>query len=371
MFTAMGVSASAFLTFVSAQETVLQPLPATVMPVNQTQTGDVDPNGGASSCLTLSADLRYKMKDAVVGGDVSDLQDFLISTNLMQGESTGYFGAGTLKAVKLFQKKQGLNPTGFVGPLTRAKVNTLSCSPQVPNLGDKPQTERPQRQMGEGPESDTQRGRGEASSTFPGVVNGFPQKRSDDGKQEQDRPKQDSEGRDKNMKQGVPSEISMLSSYLSDTDKATLKAKEDAVKSAEEALKTYYLSVRTGTMTDTVKAKLTSLNDAVIQARKDLDETRKSIFDNLKNNLTDTQKQRLEYMIKSMRGKPQGGDASTTRPEKKEMGDKKGQLGGPLEMRMPPQAAGGRMSDDTKPTQGTVPAGMMPQDFPASQPQVR
>jgi len=38
---------------------------------------------------------------------------------------TGYFGSLTLKAVKRFQAKYGIIQTGYVGPLTRAKLSKL------------------------------------------------------------------------------------------------------------------------------------------------------------------------------------------------------------------------------------------------------
>ncbi|MEK7560575.1 MAG: peptidoglycan-binding domain-containing protein [Patescibacteria group bacterium] len=38
---------------------------------------------------------------------------------------TGYFGKLTLKAVKRFQAKHGIPQTGFVGPLTRSKLNDI------------------------------------------------------------------------------------------------------------------------------------------------------------------------------------------------------------------------------------------------------
>ena len=92
------------------------------------QMGDIDSNGPVSTCLTLGGDVRFKMRDSLAGGNVSDLQDFLISSGLLQGESTGYFGAGTLKAVRQFQRENGLTPTGFVGPLTREKIKSVSCN---------------------------------------------------------------------------------------------------------------------------------------------------------------------------------------------------------------------------------------------------
>jgi len=87
------------------------------------------------SCTQLTRNLRYGMK----GKDVKCLQEFLKSQGpeiYPEGLVTGYFGPLTLRAVKRFQQKYwqeilapwGLTqnqPTGLVGPTTRAKINQL------------------------------------------------------------------------------------------------------------------------------------------------------------------------------------------------------------------------------------------------------
>ena len=92
------------------------------------------------SCSKISKNLRYGMKDA----EVKCLQEFLKSQGpeiYPEGLVTGYFGPLTLSAVKRFQQKYwqeilapwGLTqnqPTGFVGPTTRAKINQLLLQPQ-------------------------------------------------------------------------------------------------------------------------------------------------------------------------------------------------------------------------------------------------
>ena len=45
------------------------------------------------------------------------------------GSETTYFGALTLAAAKAFQAKHGIITTGYVGPLTRAQLNALYCTP--------------------------------------------------------------------------------------------------------------------------------------------------------------------------------------------------------------------------------------------------
>ena len=57
--------------------------------------------------------------------DVSALQTALTQEGVFSNEITGGFYSKTFTAVKLFQKKYSINATGFVGPLTRAKLNEL------------------------------------------------------------------------------------------------------------------------------------------------------------------------------------------------------------------------------------------------------
>jgi peptidoglycan hydrolase-like protein with peptidoglycan-binding domain len=53
--------------------------------------------------------------------DVLELQKILSMPKDLQ---TGYFGWRTLGYVMLFQIRWGITPTGFVGPVTREKLNT-------------------------------------------------------------------------------------------------------------------------------------------------------------------------------------------------------------------------------------------------------
>ena len=59
--------------------------------------------------------------------EVKILQDCLKFLGCMTAEqkSTGYFGAMTLDAVKVFQQRYGITQNGRVGPITRAKLNEL------------------------------------------------------------------------------------------------------------------------------------------------------------------------------------------------------------------------------------------------------
>lgn len=67
------------------------------------------------------------------GSDIIHLQTFLAENPAIypEGKATGYFGTLTLKAVQQFQKKYGITHAGeagygSVGPLTRAKLNSLT-----------------------------------------------------------------------------------------------------------------------------------------------------------------------------------------------------------------------------------------------------
>ncbi len=73
----------------------------------------------ANNVTTLTQDLSQGMR----GGEVSDLQRQLTAASVYTGPITGYFGDATEEAVKRYQRTHGINPTGFVGPATRASLN--------------------------------------------------------------------------------------------------------------------------------------------------------------------------------------------------------------------------------------------------------
>lgn len=60
------------------------------------------------------------------GSDVTALQNFLVAKSYLNTTPTGYFGNLTHAAVAAFQTAQGFDPVGGVGPLTRAKIASLS-----------------------------------------------------------------------------------------------------------------------------------------------------------------------------------------------------------------------------------------------------
>lgn len=74
------------------------------------------------------------------GDDVLDLQKLLNGLGFevaatgagSMGNETKYFGGMTKNAVIAFQKDNGVPGTGFVGPLTRAALNTVTAPTVVP-----------------------------------------------------------------------------------------------------------------------------------------------------------------------------------------------------------------------------------------------
>lgn len=89
-----------------------------------------------SNGLTITAPFSFGRNLALgsTGSDVTQLQALLnkdASTAVAvaprtgsAGHETSAFGPATLGAVKAFQKKNGIEPTGFVGTLTLAALNT-------------------------------------------------------------------------------------------------------------------------------------------------------------------------------------------------------------------------------------------------------
>jgi peptidoglycan hydrolase-like protein with peptidoglycan-binding domain len=58
---------------------------------------------------------------------VIELQKILIAAGLLHVNApTGWFGSQTKAALKLWQTSQAISATGYVGPLTRAALNTLT-----------------------------------------------------------------------------------------------------------------------------------------------------------------------------------------------------------------------------------------------------
>jgi peptidoglycan hydrolase-like protein with peptidoglycan-binding domain len=57
------------------------------------------------------------------GPQVSELQNRLRQEGYFNASTTGYFGTATLAAVRAYQSANGISPTGYVGPVTLARLN--------------------------------------------------------------------------------------------------------------------------------------------------------------------------------------------------------------------------------------------------------
>jgi peptidoglycan hydrolase-like protein with peptidoglycan-binding domain len=68
---------------------------------------------------SIDKNLKYGQRDK----EVMELQEFLIDKGLLKTIPSTYFGLLTFKAVKAYQASIGVSSTGFVGALTREKIN--------------------------------------------------------------------------------------------------------------------------------------------------------------------------------------------------------------------------------------------------------
>ena len=93
----------------------------------------------SASCINLNKNLQIRSS----GAQVSLLQDFLRNGNYLKSQPTGYFGQITQVAVKDFQRQNGINPIGTVGPATRAKILAQSCNTRNTNSNPKPTPSTP------------------------------------------------------------------------------------------------------------------------------------------------------------------------------------------------------------------------------------
>ena len=76
------------------------------------------------SCLNLNTFLGLGSR----GNDVTLLQKFLINQGFLKTEASGYFGQATYGALKAFQSANAIDLTGSAGPITRSRINKLSCT---------------------------------------------------------------------------------------------------------------------------------------------------------------------------------------------------------------------------------------------------
>ncbi len=73
----------------------------------------------STSFASIDKNLKYGQRDK----EVSELQEFLIDRGFLNTSPSSFFGLLTLKAVKAYQTNVSISSTGYVGLLTRQKIN--------------------------------------------------------------------------------------------------------------------------------------------------------------------------------------------------------------------------------------------------------
>lgn len=79
-----------------------------------------------SSAFTVSLNVGSKNST-----EVTRLQKFLVAQGLLTATPNGHYGPATKKAVQAFQKNNGIQSTGFFGPLTRKVASSLGGGTQT------------------------------------------------------------------------------------------------------------------------------------------------------------------------------------------------------------------------------------------------
>lgn len=120
-FAQINTSTSSLQSLIRALQQQIATLKARLDTLNQAQTAV----GQAQSDITSTLKLIRNLKQGMSGEDVKLLQETLAADPAVypDGFVTGYYGQLTAKAVKSFQKKHGISQTGYVGPLTMARLN--------------------------------------------------------------------------------------------------------------------------------------------------------------------------------------------------------------------------------------------------------
>ena len=87
-----------------------------------------------SMCTSISENIHYGASDTASDNAVTNLQNFLVSQGFFDSANlgTGHFGPVTSRAVIKFQAAHGIPTTGFVGPLTRAAIQSIGCGSTTP-----------------------------------------------------------------------------------------------------------------------------------------------------------------------------------------------------------------------------------------------
>ncbi|MDE1925409.1 MAG: peptidoglycan-binding protein, partial [Patescibacteria group bacterium] len=113
--------------------TATNPLPVpTPTPTVTTQKATSTPPASATAFTTPAAPvLTRSLYEGLEGDDVSALQTYLVEKGYLtipSGTAEGYFGALTKAAVVRFQKDNGVDSIGIVGPATRAAFGVATAA---------------------------------------------------------------------------------------------------------------------------------------------------------------------------------------------------------------------------------------------------
>ncbi len=73
--------------------------------------------------ILTHAEIKSELKTGSKGGEVLELQKFLINKGFLSGEATGNYFSLTRKAVISYQVSNGIKGTGLVGSVTRSRIN--------------------------------------------------------------------------------------------------------------------------------------------------------------------------------------------------------------------------------------------------------
>ncbi len=86
-----------------------------------------------NACVSLQSNVGIGAYDVTTGNAVSALQNFLANQGYFSSIylGTGHYGAITFSSVAKFQAAHGIPATGFVGPLTRAAITSVTCGTGV------------------------------------------------------------------------------------------------------------------------------------------------------------------------------------------------------------------------------------------------
>ena len=81
-------------------------------------------NVSAAACV----DLKSVLSKGAENTKVLSLQNFLFEKGYLKAKPNGYFGVGTVVAVKAYQKSLGFEQAGSIGPGTRAAIKKETCA---------------------------------------------------------------------------------------------------------------------------------------------------------------------------------------------------------------------------------------------------